>query len=190
MALVYMYSPPPFQTTYIDPTFPERHFPFEHTRHRIGSAISEINPFAGEKIEHIYTPHSDIRETAKKFYIDVELPGLTPKDNLEVRWIDNEKAIIVDATIKRPEIVEEESGEAVKAQPGEAKKDATEENPVHVLTHERRVGRFVRSFDFGGEVNHETMDVRISNGLLRIILEKAPRKEKKAKTVEVQRPHE
>jgi len=193
MAFVYMYSPPPFHTTYVDPTFPEHHLPFERTRHRIGSAISDINPFSSEKMEHIFTPHSDIRETSKKYYIDIELPGLTPKDPLEVRWIDNEKAVIVDATIKRPEIDEGEPAEATKGESTEAKKDAAEEkseHPVHILAHERRVGRFVRSFDFNGEVNHETMDVRIGNGLLRIVLEKAPRKEKMTKTVEVQRTEE
>ena len=195
MAFYYMYTPPPFHTTYVSPTFPERHLPFEHARHRVGQAISEINPFSGDQMEHVYTPNADIRETAKEFYIDVELPGLRPKDALEVRWIDNDNALMVDATLKRPDIeestaaepAEAEAASSTKAEHSEADKKAAAEdkNRVHILAHERRIGRFVRSFDFSSAVDHETMDVKVSNGLLRIVVEKKPQDKKPAKTVEV-----
>ena len=178
MAMYYIYNRPPYDTTVVSQTFPEHHFPLEHTRHKVGHAISDFfSPFDGP---HFLTPRADIRETAKKFYIDIELPGVSSKDKVGVKWT-NDMTLLVDVIIKRPEINEdqEELSEADK----EARKG---QNAVHLLSHGRQIGQLVRSFYFSVEVEHETMEAKLAYGLLSIVVEKKPHEQKKAKTVEVE----
>jgi len=168
-----------YSTTMIDPSFPEHHLPLEHTRHRLGEATHAIgelfNPYDGNLV---LEPRSDIRETTKKFYIDVELPGLRSRDSLKVKWI-NPRTLFIDATIERPKI--EETNEPVEPE-GDVPKP---EHAIHQTARERRIGRFGRAFHFGAEVEQETMVADMSSGLLSITVEKKPHEQKPAKSVDV-----
>jgi HSP20 family molecular chaperone IbpA len=63
------YPPPqPYSTTFFDESFPEHHHLFEGTRHKIGAALQTRHD------QYIHTPRVDVRETAKRIYIDIELP--------------------------------------------------------------------------------------------------------------------
>ncbi|KAF2421471.1 HSP20-like chaperone [Tothia fuscella] len=166
-----------YGTTTVDPSFPEHHWPLEHTRHRIGDATHAIGEFfTGGDV--LLDPASDIRETTKKFYIDVELPGLRSREALHVKWT-NPRTLFVHARIERPKIAEID--ELVKAED----KTPKPEHAVHHLLHERRVGKFARSFYFEAEVDTETMVADMSGGLLSIVVEKKPHEQKPAKSVEV-----
>ncbi|KAF2421469.1 HSP20-like chaperone [Tothia fuscella] len=172
----YYYTPPPFQTTFIDKSFPQRHWPLDNTRHK---------------------PRADVRETVQGFYIDVELPGLGAKEELKLNWTNN-RTLLIDATLKRPEIsiegqspkidvnqaatqTEDETG-ALKAQ--------TVQHSVHQTIKERHMGTYSRAFFFGVEVVHETLEASLKYGLLRISVQKSPEEHKELKEIQVKHPSE
>jgi HSP20 family molecular chaperone IbpA len=198
MALPYIYNSPPYNTTFVHETFPTHHFPFDNSLHKIshtighnvGHAIKEyISPYGDN---NMLTPLADVRETTKAFYVDIELPGLSSKDQLVVKWI-NAMTLHVNATIQRPKIEEDKREEVVGVEAAESVEGGTtkptagvpRDDAVHILIHDRRVGQFVRSFYFFVEVEQETMETMFSNGLLRIVVQKKPHEQKEVKSVHV-----
>ncbi|KAH8651325.1 hypothetical protein BX600DRAFT_473397 [Xylariales sp. PMI_506] len=170
MAFYYFAYPERYQTTTVRDTYPERHWLLEHQRHQIGDAVHNlIHPFD----EDIRTPHTDIRETVDKYYIDVELPGLKCGEDYSLRWT-NQRTMLIEAQIKRPQIdieqivtprADTESG------PGDQKAGAGAgpgTAPYHFLTKERRVGTFARAFSFTVDVDHDKVLAHLYSGLLRL----------------------
>jgi len=169
-----MYPPEPYLTSYVGKTFPEHHLPLHQARHKLSHGLHEwIKPYERE----VHTPHSDIRETAEKYYIDVELPGCGDKDKFTLKWT-NKKTLLVVAEIKRP-VVE---GETEEQKPeGESSKVGTADNnapycdvgcPVHYIERERKIGTFARAFNFYVDVDHDKIDAKLHHGLLSIVLPK------------------
>ncbi|KAM0815755.1 putative HSP20-like chaperone [Seiridium cardinale] len=180
MAYFYMEPPPVYSTTSVSQTFPEAHWPLEHTRHKIGEAVhSAIHPYEQE----VRTPHADIRETAKKYYIDIELPGLADKKDLSLKWTGS-RTLLVEAKIRRPEIKEEGLVQP-EAQPSGTGAKGPEEHPIHHLARERRLGPFARAFHFTMDVDHDQLEANLRHGLLRLVLPKPESEHKQPKEVDV-----
>ena len=184
--------------TFLQSTFPEHRHMFEQTRHKIGHFFGSLH----DDSPPIYNkPRADVRETAEKYYIDVEVPGLESKEKLVLKWT-NTRLLLIEATIDRPPIEppskEAEKSEApaaaVSAAPDTvsqpvaeadpaAESEATEtkksteekkEIPVHLTVHERRVGKFLRTFSFPVGVDHHSVLAQLQHGLLRLIVNKLP----------------
>jgi HSP20 family molecular chaperone IbpA len=188
----YYPRPAPYPETKIHETFPEHHWPLEQTSHNIGHAVKGwFAPVDGTA--PIHTLHADVRETQQKFYIDVEVPGLQKKD-LMVEWV-NDASLLVTANIKRPDVEEEEEKEhdaGADVQNTDQKetssgsiKVADRHGPVHLLAHGRQLGRCANSFYFAVDVDHDTMEANLKNGLLRIQVNKKPHAQKPVREVEV-----
>jgi len=185
MAYYYpLYFPSPYVSTPIRETFPEHHYPLEHTRHRLSHAL--LQPPSN----HIWNPHTDVRETAKRYYIDIELPGVSSKEDLKLHWISN-TTLLLEFTTRRPPIEEEE--EEKKAE-GETKaegkkaddaKDGEHGKAVHHTVRERNIGLHARSFNFTVPVDQDAMTAKLHSGLLRITVPKHAEAQTEPKQVEV-----
>jgi len=87
MAMAWFYSYPdvdPYPTTYVAQTFPEKghrlhHLPIPYLAHKAHSLVHD-------KDLDIHLPKSDLRETPKNFYLEIELPGVRDKSELHLRW--------------------------------------------------------------------------------------------------------
>jgi len=193
MSQLYVYNVPLHQTTVVDATFPEQQWAGHFGHHRLANAISHfIHPHE----EHApLSPRADIRETAKRYYLDIELPGLSRMEDLSVKWI-NEGTLYLEATINRPKVQEELEQEA--SAPGDSQEVITDasaaepsasankaQNQVHLLVRGRQVGNFIRHFQFTVPVNHDTMEATMSNGLLTLAWEKKPDAQQSPKPVDI-----
>src|ERR1700761_2660033 len=170
MAAYYLYQIPSFKTSYLNETFPSHPWPLEHTRHAIGNAVHDFfNPFEGSPA---INPHADVRETTKKIYIDVELPGAKSAEDLSLTWT-NKNTLLLKANIDRPEISADEAEMRETAEDENIENQNTQKkNPIHLVCKERHIGTYARAFTFAIDVNHDSMKARLLNGILRIILEK------------------
>ena len=178
-----IYRLPSYASTYIDGTFPQHHWPFEHARQRIGAAMHDaFNPYVGVPA---HTPRTDVLETIKKIYLDVELPGVKSKQDVTLTWT-NSSTLLLEANIQRPEIkLDEDEIEKEPGDKGSANKESSNDSAVHLLRKERHLGKAARAFTFFVDVDTETMKATLVNGILYIILEKRPHEQLKAKKVEV-----
>ena len=184
----YVSVPPqqPYLTTFLDESFPKHHHLFEGTRHRIDTALQTHHD------QYIHTPRVDVRETAERFYIDIELPGLADKDALALKW-NNSKNLFVEASITRPLIdgspkekaVDKSTANGADSQKIHNVEGKVSEEPVHLVVRERGVGQFDRAFQFPVEVDHDTLVAKLQYGLLRITVVKKESDQLSEKRVEV-----
>jgi HSP20 family molecular chaperone IbpA len=172
----YYYAPTtPWTTTHVDRSFPKQHWHLENTLHKIGHNVQDfVHRFEND----FRQPHVDIRETVDSFYIDVELPGLGAKEDVQLRWT-NDRTLFVEAALTQPKISESDSllSSPAVAEDGEADKAKQErinapQNPIHHLVRERRLGPYARAFYFNVDVDHPTMKTTLRDGLLRISMKK------------------
>lgn len=105
-----------------------------------------------ESGEGFFSPRVDIREGKKHYILSAELPGVK-KDDLTVT-LDNGQLTI----------------EAVTQQ------EEKEEKEGRIVRQERRYGRFVRSFNLGGDVQEKDIDASFKDGILTL---KVPRVEER-----------
>jgi HSP20 family molecular chaperone IbpA len=186
----YYPRPAPYPETTIHETFPEHHWPLDHTGHKVGHALKGwLSPVEGTA--PMRPLHADVRETQQKFYVDVEVPGLLKKD-LTVSWV-NDASLLVSANIQRPDIEEVTEKEAAAGEQsteqensgGNDLKTAEHHGPVHLLAHGRHLGPSAASFYFAADIDHDTMKANLKDGLLRIQVDKKPHAQKPAREVEV-----
>ncbi|KAH8651286.1 hypothetical protein BX600DRAFT_441721 [Xylariales sp. PMI_506] len=174
----YWLYPERYQTTFLRDTFPEMHWPLAHQRQRLGHVIHDlIHPFE----EDVRTPHTDIRETAEKYYIDVELAGLVAKEDYSLKWT-NSRTLLVQAQIKRPQLPEEVAAASL---PERTPGFDVEPRKFHFLARERGIGTFARAFYFNVDVDHDRIEAQLQAGLLRLVLLKKEPEHMLAKDVEV-----
>jgi HSP20 family protein len=107
----------------------------------------------------------DIREDADHFYVEAELPGFRKED--------------VDITLENQTLTisaerNEQSGDPKKEPHGK---------PGQLLLNERRYSKFLRSFTLPPTVDERTVDAKLSDGVLRITLNK--REETKPRKIQV-----
>lgn len=107
-----------------------------------------------------FMPASDIVETDKGYHVEVEIPGMSPKD-VEIELRDN--VLIIQ---------------------GE-KKTETEKNVKGVLRKERSYGSFYRSLPFSQEVDLEKVSAKMKDGVLTVELKKNPDQAKKSRQIPI-----
>ena len=101
-----------------------------------------------------FAPRVDIKEVDDHYEITAELPGI-PRDNIQVHVKDG--ILTLEA---------------------ENSQEDKEEKEGRVIRQERRYGKFMRSFNLGGDVHEEDIKASFSDGILRLeapkVVEKAP----------------
>jgi HSP20 family molecular chaperone IbpA len=184
MALYYPFLAP-YENTFVQETFPEHHFPFEHTRKVMAQAV-HLPHFSQH---NLLCPRVDIRESSSAFYFDLELPGLESKQNIQLSWI-NDRALLVEAKISRPPIDLSGRDPAETHDQTEAAKltadRSSAESKIHLTVRERLVGDIGRAFNFPVDVDHETMTARLNFGLLSMVIPKKVRDKNYVKQIPVE----
>ncbi|HET6249980.1 MAG TPA: Hsp20/alpha crystallin family protein [Tepidisphaeraceae bacterium] len=99
----------------------------------------------------------DVREDADHLYVDAELPGFRKED--------------VDITLENQTLTIS------------ARRQEEKEEKGDLLLHERRYSEFLRSFTLPPTVDEKTVDAKLSDGVLKITLNK--REESKPRKVTV-----
>ena len=97
----------------------------------------------------VMCPRTDIRESEDHFSIEVDLPGVAPKD--------------VDLQVEGDDL-------RVTATRGDA--GGTEGQDRMYLVRERRNGTYARVFHLGALVDRESIEGKLSDGVLRIRVSK------------------
>jgi HSP20 family molecular chaperone IbpA len=148
------------------------------------------------------TPNTDIRESKSHYYIDVELPGAHDKRDIVLKWTGLNTLYLDATIKRQPTPEEKlEPGTDAAAQAQEStlptsperksednnnnnahnkegsdghskKKKGKAEKPVHLVKHERRVGRYARAFAFPVPVDQEKITAKLAYGILSITLPK------------------
>jgi HSP20 family protein len=161
--------------------------------------ISDSND-GGSSLASLSNYGVDIREDADHIYVDADLPGFSKQD-IDIS-LENGMLTI---TAERQELVEQPApGQAGQqpgqaAQPGQEQQAGQHQRPDNgqpqqqqsqqrqqeqsYLLRERRIRRFVRSFNLPPNVDESSVQAKLENGVLRITLNK--REESKAKRIEV-----
>lgn len=96
----------------------------------------------GESAAAFFAPRVDIKDKDDHYEITAELPGIR-KEDIHVTLIDG--VLTLEA---------------------ETRKEEQEEKEGKVIRQERRYGRFMRSFNLGGDVHEEDINASFSDGVL------------------------
>jgi HSP20 family molecular chaperone IbpA len=183
-------SQEPYTTTIVYKSFPEHQTAIKetahhvlHTLHKAGHYFHEfINPVI-EGEEDMHTPRADIRETADKYYIEVELPGIKMNKDFKLQWT-NSRSLLLQAHVKQPEI--DLQSTAKEMTNGSEEQLTKSRYPIHYFKRERVFGQFYRAFEFWAPVDHDTIEAKLHNGLLRIVITKVFEEQVKCKPVKVE----
>lgn len=128
------------------------------------SSMFDIDRFFGDnwprsadrEMGEFFAPRVDIREASDHFEITVELPGID-RDNIHVHV--NDGILTLEA---------------------ESSREDKEEKHGTVIRQERRYGKFMRSFNLGGDVQEEDIKAMFKDGVLTLkapkVAEKIPQK--------------
>jgi HSP20 family protein len=145
------------------------------------------------KYKGLLTPRFNITELETNYLLEGELPGVSDKTSINIRWLHNQ-VLVIDGEIKptepettvdpmqaRPSTPElnhkTENAEGSNSQPEEPLVETTAAKPKHVfpqrLLNERRLGTFQRSFTFPDQVSEEEVGATLKDGLLSIVVPKS-----------------
>ncbi len=113
------------------------------------TTVSITAPGLPEAPRLLFNPPIDIYETADGLVLYADLPGVTV-EGLELQVQDNRLTLF---------------GRVQRRDPDDAA----------ILHQEYQVGDFLRSFILSDEVDHERIHAKLTNGVLRVELPKAPR---------------
>jgi HSP20 family protein len=117
----------------------------------------------------------DIRETPDHYYAEVDLPGFK-RDEIDVSLEGGTLTITAEHQ-------EEMTGPAQQSGGGGKQKGSQSPQNETYLLRERRIQRFVRSFTLPSDVDDQSVEAKLEDGVLKITLKK--REESKAKHVQV-----
>ncbi|RLQ23246.1 Hsp20/alpha crystallin family protein [Seongchinamella sediminis] len=120
------------------------------------SSLFDVDRFFGDnwprvadrEMGEFFAPRVDIKDADDHYEITAELPGI-PKENIHVHV--NEGILTLEA-----ENIQEDK----------------EEKEGRIIRQERRYGKFMRSFNLGGDVHEEDIQASFSDGVLKL---KAPK---------------
>jgi HSP20 family molecular chaperone IbpA len=178
------YGPYVYNYTYLNRSFPEHHFPFEESRHKLSQSWHE---FWNKPIE---CPVADVRETLHSYYLDIELPGVETKEKVKVKWT-NASTLVIEAEKSRPPIPEDvesagpESSDTHANGAEQMKKSAHPDHPVHDVVRERHIGKHMRAFDFPVDVDREKMTAKLQSGMLTVVVPKVEKAKVEHKEIDV-----
>jgi HSP20 family protein len=108
-----------------------------------------------------FAPSVDIKEKGDHYEITAELPGVRRED--------------VHVTVQ----------DGVLTLEAESEQEDKEEKDGRVIRQERRYGRFLRSFDLGGDVHEEDISARFEDGLLKLRAPKMKEKPAAQRRIEI-----
>ena len=135
--------------------------PFDHLHREFDSMLGRW--FNGQEAPNgsgRLAPYGvDIREDQDHFYVEAELPGFK-KDEIDIT-LENQTLTI--SAERRNERREEKKGE--------------------LLLHERRYSRFLRSFTLPPTVDEQSVNAKLADGVLTVVLNK--REETKPRKITV-----
>jgi len=120
------------------------------------SSLFDIDRFFGDnwprsadpEMGEFFAPRVDIKDAQDHFEITAELPGI-PRENIHVHV--NEGILTLEA---------------------ENSQEDKEEKDGKIIRQERRYGKFMRSFNLGGDVQEEDIKASFKDGVLTL---KAPK---------------
>ena len=96
-----------------------------------------------------FSPRVDIQEKKDHYEITAELPGVNQED------------------------IHVELEDGVLTISAETKQEDTEEKEGRVIRQERRYGKYIRSFNLGGDIHEEDITANFKNGVLKLSAPKA-----------------
>jgi len=121
----------------------------ERPAEEIRAETPPAEPAPPEVERSIFTPPIDIYESGEDLVLRADLPGVTA-ESLDIQVQDNRLTIF---------------GRVMPYVPPEAK----------LLHQEFEIGDFLRSFILSDEVDHERIVAKLNNGVLEVVLPKAPK---------------
>jgi HSP20 family molecular chaperone IbpA len=142
--------------------------------------------------DYVTSPKADLRETTNMYYLEVELPGIGGPRDIEIHWLD-ESTLQIKATIHKTNLEavwcdDKPQQQAIQAGGTDNKVDemiSSKENILgqrrgrqgsHVAStmkfwlNERRTGVFMRNVCFAVAVDIDSVQARLSEGLLMIMV--------------------
>lgn len=109
-----------------------------------------------------FAPRVDIRDKDDHYEITAELPGVDKKDiHVHVR-------------------------DGVLTLEAESSQSQQEEKEGRVIRQERRYGRYLRSFDLGGDVHDDDINAAFKDGVLTVTAPKVKQEEPQPRRIEIQ----
>jgi len=109
-----------------------------------------------------FAPRVDIRDKDDHYEITAELPGVDRKD---IRVHVKDGVLTLEA---------------------ESSQSQQEEKEGRVIRQERRYGRYLRSFDLGGDVRDEDINASFKDGVLTLSAPKVKHEEPQPRRIEIQ----
>ncbi|QIB67240.1 Hsp20/alpha crystallin family protein [Kineobactrum salinum] len=117
---------------------------------------------ASDQMGTFFSPRVDVREQGEHYEITAELPGVNKEDiHVHVR----EGTLTLEA---------------------EASQSQQEEKEGRVIRQERRYGKYMRSFDLGGDVRDEDIKASFKDGVLTLQVPKVRAQAQEARRIEIQ----
>lgn len=176
-----------YYTSYLHKSFPEHHYAFENTRHKIGDYLRSFHVAKPWQI-----PNADVRETKNKFFIDLELPGIETTEKLKLKWT-NSRTLLLEATAHRPSLPADELPASQEGTTKDVKTteatDTTvepdESHGCHLILSERWFGSLTRAFHFPVDIDQDALKATLKAGLLHLIVPKLEIQQPKEGKIEV-----
>lgn len=109
-----------------------------------------------------FTPRVDVRDRDDHYEITAELPGVN-KDDIQVHLKDG--VLTLEA---------------------ESRQEDKEEKDGRVIRQERRYGKFLRSFNLGGQVSESDIKASFNDGVLKLRAPKVKEQAPERRRIEVQ----
>ena len=116
---------------------------------------------ASAEMGEFFAPKVDIKEVGDHYEISAELPGI-PRENIQVHVKDG--ILTLEA---------------------EHSEEEKEEKEGRVIRQERRYGKFMRSFNLGGEVQEEDIKASFKDGVLTLEAPKVKEKVPERRRIEI-----
>lgn len=136
--------------------------PFEMAQREFDSLLGRLVSGRDTRDGNYFAPYAvDVREDGDHVYVEAELPGFK-KDEVDIT-LENQTL-----TIAAERKAENKQGNG---------------SPGELLLHERRYTRFLRSFNLPPTVDEQTVNAKLSDGVLTITLNK--REETKPRKIKV-----
>ncbi|ETI22308.1 hypothetical protein G647_06382 [Cladophialophora carrionii CBS 160.54] len=188
----------PYPKIHIPHTYPEKGHHLHHISTIPYVAHNLYSKFHDKDLD-AHQPKTDVRETTRNFYLEVELPGVKDHAELRLRWT-NSRTLLLTSKTTRPEIPEEElleepappaaatttttAADAGQQQNGgdiittDPKTAPPEQKPKpkllapHLTIHERPIGEMIRAYNFPVDVDRDATHAKLEAGILRIVVPK------------------
>ena len=167
----------------------------EYDAHFSGCSNSESMAGASRsQSSQTFSPRFDVREVNDTYLLDGEVPGISQSD-VEIEFSDSNTLVVkghsrrdyenvVPRTAKSSDqatspksyqpTVEDEDDEGNQSSAVDSAKSSTKEVSKKYWVSERQVGQFYRMFTFPVRVNQDDVKANLKNGILSIIVPKAP----------------